>query len=508
MQLKLEKLFSDYMIIQRNKEWKIWGQGKNGNGVQVQILGIKKIAEIRDNRWMIVMPALDACSETEIIITSGDEEIFIRNVAIGEVWLAGGQSNMEFALLYDANGSKEMEINHNPDIRLFDYPEVSYEGQLEEGDYSKFGFWRTCNKDEMGYFSAVGYYFAKELESDLKVPIGIISCNWGGTRAAAWIKEEYLEEKGVNEWVIDYQKGLESLDLKAYEKCLMENPHLLRNNHLEDSFTKYMMPERTLQEQQKILRQGEEEREKYPLLHVIGPKSPYRPSGLYHSMLEHILPYTIRGFIFYQGESDDEKSEIYHKVLAKLIQCWRDAWQEELPFLMVQLAPFRKWLESTGEKYPILREKQQQVADTIEEVYIASIMDSGMEWDIHPKNKEPVGKRLALLARSKVYGEKILCEAPYGSKAILSKNNIIIEMENIGEGLDVLGETILGFEVLYNGKSLNEIQAKIEHNNIVLYGEFENKGEYTIRFAYVDYIKVNLYNSAGLPARPFILKIL
>lgn len=451
------------------------------------------------------MPAQASCFKTELTITSGDEKIDITDVAIGEVWLAGGQSNMEFALLYDANGKKEIERNHNPNIRIFDYPEVSYEGQLEQGDYSKFGFWRRCNKDEMGYFSAVGYYFAKELENDLKVPIGIISCNWGGTSASTWMKEEYLEDEDVKEWVLDYQKGLENLDLEAYEKCLSENASFLRTNHREDSFTKYMIVERTLEEQQKMLEQMAEERKKDPLLYVVGPKSPFRPAGLYHSMLEHIMPYTIRGILFYQGESDDMKADIYDKVLTNLIRCWRDAWKEELPFFMVQLAPFKNWLAGTGEKYTILREKQQQVADKIEGVYLASIMDNGMKWDVHPKDKEPVGKRLALLARGKVYGEKILCEAPYGTKAALSNNNIKIKMENVGDGLYLSDETILGFEVLYNGNILDEVQAKLENNDIVLYGEFEKKGVYQVRYAYVDYIKVNLYNSEGLSARPFTL---
>ena len=191
--LKTAMIFGDNMVLQQKKTFKIWGTGIPGKSILGTLKG-EKLELIegfieKDGNWVLSFPPLDAERNLELTITDGQDILSFNNIAIGEVWVAGGQSNMEYYLQFDAEKDGVLEGKMNPDIRFFDYPKVSYEGQLEEHDYSKFGFWRICSRDELPYFSAVGYYFAENLNDILNTPIGIIGCNWAGRLPAhGWIR--------------------------------------------------------------------------------------------------------------------------------------------------------------------------------------------------------------------------------------------------------------------------------------------------------------------------------
>ncbi|MCL6601263.1 MAG: sialate O-acetylesterase [Paenibacillus sp.] len=244
-----------------------------------------------------------------------------------------------------------------------------------------------------------------------------------------------------------------------------------------------------------------------PYIKQLGPKHYNRPNGLYHTMVKEIAGYTVQGVIWYQGEADAPKASLYDKLFTALIECWRETWKDELPFLFVQLAPFRD-IECKGEGFLYIRKQQEKVSKYVQKAYMASIMDVGMEYDVHPKLKRPVGERLALLALGKVYGHNILCEAPEVDQVMKEGNSIRITFHHAGEQLVVNGDKLNGLQVSTAERPV-PYTTEVKANNlvIILDEEITSLETINIRFACSDYEEVNLYNSADLPAKPFKITI-
>lgn len=258
----------------------------------------------------------------------------------------------------------------------------------------------------------------------------------------------------------------------------------------------------------------------------MGPYNVGRPGGLYHQMLEKIIPFSARGVLWYQGESDEGHAEIYDRLFTAMIRCWRKSFGQELPFLYVQLAPYGWWLGGTGEKYPELRRRQEMVGESVPGAYMASIMDLGMYEDIHPKHKKEVGERLALLARGKVYGEPVLCEPPALIGAERTQEGIALHFANTGIGLwemEVQPENEAeaerpspltgpeqmkdGFVVSQEGRLLEIREIDLREDTMVLRTEPLSDAKCQVSFAWVPYIRVRFYNSADLPMKPFMCEV-
>lgn len=238
----------------------------------------------------------------------------------------------------------------------------------------------------------------------------------------------------------------------------------------------------------------------------MGPFCERRPARLYRSMVCQVAPYGARGVLWYQGEADDERAELYHRIFPALIRSWRDLWGEELPFLFVQLAPFERWMACRGDRYPEVRSAQQWVADNVPNTAMAVITDCGSRWDIHPKEKRPVGERLALLAARYVYGEDVLCEAPRMKSAAVSDSRIDIRFDHAGDGLHLDGARLDGLELYQDGYPVGYDACAAEGDTLTVLGESIRADAPTqVRLAWTGYCKVGLKNSAGIPARPAIL---
>lgn len=510
--LKTALIFQDHMILQHEKSILFWGITDQKDEICIMVQG-KKASGYADanGKWRIVVGPLHASFREEIVITCGNERKVLSDVQVGEVWLAGGQSNMEFHMRYDENYEEEMKSCNNPDIRFFDYPEVSYIGQIDEADYQKnYGKWRKADADNLEWFSAVGYYFAKEIQKNQEVPVGIIGCNWGGTPACAWMDQESIHNGGGDIFLEEYKTVLESLDMNSYEQEFAQNPGNWKVDPFADLFSEMMMRGYSIDIiMEKLTGQ------KLDLSDVdfsaftpaVGPKYERRPMGLYESMLKQLAPFGIRGFIYYQGETDgDTHPECYDTLFPALIECWRKLWKEKLPFLFVQLAPFGKWMACDGVPYAMIREAQQKTSETVENVGMAVISDVGMEWDIHPKKKQPVGYRLALQAENKVYGQDVICEAPILTEAKRKDSQLILKFENVGEGLHLMDKdvTISGMK-LYIGReeaNLSGIEIEIKNDTVILYDMRTEMTEGYIIFGEGGWYSINLYNSAEIPVRP------
>lgn len=502
----LAKIFQDGMMLQRGKPIRIWGETDVAQSVSILLNGVNCCSRnCCVGEFELVLPEQEAAENISVaVIGSSGDEVVLSKVDIGEIWIAGGQSNMEFFLRYDAEGKKTIAEANDDHLRYYNVAQYAFIGEENDGfkDEERWNKWFPYKPEFIETFSAVGLYFARQIRKKLGVPVGVIGCNWGGTTASTWMDKKLLEEDSeLRVYISEYEETTKDLNLDVY----LENNRKQRSGKsaLVDTIMRYLL-EGSHQPLLKLLN---------PIICAfpaapMGPCNENRPGGLYHSMVSKISGFTCRGVLWYQGESDDAHAELYAKLFAAMIGCWRKDWKEELPFLFVQLAPFRKWLGIRAMNYPVLREQQEQVSKTVPNTWMASIMDVGMEWDIHPKRKRPVGERLALLACGKIYGEDVLCEAPELERAERTSDGLLMIFKNAGEGLRLSGEKLSALEVLADGIPVTNWKAMVSGNTIKLTAsKIAAAKTIKICYAWEQYCKVNLYNSESLSAKPYCIEI-
>ncbi len=498
--LEIAKIFQAGMVLQREKTLKIWGNGNPSEKIQVMLQGKRTETVVNaDGRWELSFPPLkESCNET-MYVQGKEEQIEIKDIAVGELFVAAGQSNMEFWMKYEKHYQKMLEKCENPNIRFYDTPKLAYAGQERDFDYHNVGVWRKASKKDLQFFSAVGYYFAEKLEKDMSVPVGIIGCNWGGTKSLAWMKENHAREL-QKEQTEEFENGLNGRSYEEFCRLAAENPANDMGNSMSNPFNEFMLPRTPswdeIMEFFKQTAAGES-------MAQPGPQD--APGALYRHMVEKIAPYTVRGILWYQGESDDATYEVqrkYKKALDTIKEDWRDAWNDCLPFLVVQLPGYRSWLGFESKGFHIIRECQQDSVDEDGNAYLCSISDAGEELDIHPKDKTVVGERLALLAEKHIFGKDILADAPRLEAIRREGSKVIISFENAEGGLRQKGSQINALTVECGGQEIDYV-AELSDKDLILSLPAGNYDEITVKFARTQWYQVNLYNKAGIPAIPF-----
>lgn len=501
--LQIADIFQRGMILQRDKQVKVWGTNTPGAEIIGKIQGKEGMTITDpDGNWELEIPNLDTSEDEIFVISSGDITVTLTDVAVGEVWVAGGQSNMEFWMRYEKHKESALKDCPNKRIRFFDVPEVCYDGQLEEFDYSREASWRQATEDDLEYFSAVGYYFQKELEKALDVPVGIIGCNWGGTLSRAWMEPETVRAVG-EPWMKDYEDQAANMDMEEYWKGQHYSPMNDKGNPFADPFGEFVLSKTpTPEEVQEFFDQIPGNLDEFLNM----PQPQQIPGSLYEHMLKKIAPYSIQGFLWYQGESDDVpgKNVLYKDMMTGLISDWRKLWgEEEMPFIIVQLPGFGKWLlGAETNQFPVIRKCQELVSDTVKSTYLCSISDSGEENDIHPKNKKVVGERLALLARGHVYGEDILCDAPRAKAVAREGRRLTFRFDHAEGGLKIVDGDLTELRIYSNEREVG-YKAWADGNQLILELESCIEGKLKVEFAQTPWFRVNLYNQAGIPAIPF-----
>lgn len=484
-------------MLQAGKPLPVWGTAEPGVQVTVTVQGRRASAVSNANGcWSVTLPPLTVSPTERMILSAGTEELVYQDAAVGEVWLCGGQSNMELPMEYDAEYASEKAACADPLLRFYDCPERSCP-EDDERDYADFGLWRICSEEDLRYFSAVGYYFAKTVRAR-GVPVGIIGCNWGGTKVTSWMPEEITQQCGGKDLLERFQKALEGLDVPALTARYRADPAADRSRMFAAPrcLGEFLPVPR---ETQLDLLQTLPQAEPMPVL----PCAPQWPGVLYRHMLAPVAPYALRGFLYYQGESDADDANLYASLFAGLIRCWRTLWGEELPFLAVQLAPFEQWFTCSGAHYETIRAAQAQVADTVPGVFLASIGDVGEQYDIHPKHKRPVGQRLGWLARRHVYGEDIPADAPRLAGAVREGDRVTFTFSEVkhwtgDQNTDCLTVTAGGSSVPFS--------AEVSGNTLVLTLP-PKTGAITVRYAWTPWYRVALFNESGLPLLPFSAEI-
>lgn len=508
MKLQPALLFGENMILQRRKPIPVWGRSVRDDTVTVTLNGIAAEATATAGKWQVELPPMEAAEQVTMTISSAitGEKLCFTNVAIGEVWLAGGQSNMEFLLKYDEGIDAMQATPNDPSFRYFRYPQANFVGCLEKEPYPDDGFWRTWTcKQNRDFFSGPAAYMGRALRETLGVPVGFIGCNWGGTPAAAWTAMEDIEANPalapVLQWhaescaAVNYPVYYGTSDLPEPEP---DPEHQKRMDYLMMGGDFSKLPPMPMPDFSRI-----------PYTPFMpGPRACIRPAGLYDNILRNIAPYGVRGAIWYQGEDDDFRGwvDFYDESMKTLIQSWRKLWGFEMPFLQVELAPFRGSGFNGAKDYPKMRTMQRSAADAMPGVHDICIMDSGDAMNIHVRKKGPVGNRLALLARKYVYGEQaLLADSPRAAEAVRQGSEIHIRFDYAGDGLYIRGDMASVLEITADGETVTA-DAEVAGNMLTLRSEaFAGAAQITVKFAEQNYCEDPLFSSADLPAFPFTM---
>ena len=415
--LQLSQIFQPHMALQRDKTIRIFGTADPQTAVSA-VLSNGSSSQANDSQagpdgsFILELPPACAGTGYSLTVSCGSESVTLDDIVVGDVWLAMGQSNMEYFLRYDADWDHvRMDVlRKGPDrsIRMYNTPQIAYEGQEDPSGAN--GVW-FCEEDEpWRSFSAPGYYFAKYLRAQgITVPVAIVGCNWGGTPAQAWMSREYLEKPPLDRLWKNYIDSFSSIPENELKQASMKAWESERSYDHVMQFAA-VLEGLSWDEQLTWMKEHEGDPE-IPM----GPWHHYRPCGVYDTMVRKIAPFSVKGILWYQGESNSgEDASIYQATMEALVSCLRSTWQDDtLPFCFMQIAPFTRWLGCTGEGYAVVRHQQDLAAASIPGCYMSNVMDLGEHDDIHPKFKKEVGRRLALLALGHVYGQAGLCpDAP------------------------------------------------------------------------------------------------
>ncbi|MCO8120391.1 sialate O-acetylesterase [Stieleria sp. TO1_6] len=475
-EIRTSAVFGDSMVLQREKPIHVWGWADAGSEVKVTLAGNTETATSdADGRFDVKLPTMEAGGPHELSIQSGGETQTFKDVLIGEVWLCSGQSNMQWALGQANDADLESLAANNPNIRLITVPQVG----TQELQTSFDGHWEACTPESVKQFSAVGYFFGRQLQATLGVPVGLIDNSWGGSSAEAWVRRDVLQSAGTFDDLLARWRETES----SYDH--------------DAAVAKYKEQLKKWQE----TKQGNQPR---------APRNPltnqHRPANLYNGVLNPVIGYSLRGVIWYQGESNAGRAYQYRDLFPLMIQNWRDEWdQEKLPFYWVQLADYMaESAEPADSAWAELREAQTMTMSKLPDTGEAVILNLGEASDIHPKNKQDVGKRLARWALAKDYGYDIPHRSPTYKSMSVKDGKIVLEFDHIGGGLDTFDvREPLGFTIAAADKKFVPAQAKITGKNTIEVSAESISQPVAARYAWANNPVCNVQSSEGLPLTPF-----
>ncbi len=448
--VKLPAVIGDNMVLQRGQPVPIWGWADKGEDVIVAIAGQSLATKADDQgRWKVVLDKLDVGEPLELTVqgSSGSTRL-LKNVLVGEVWVGSGQSNMQMGVNGCNHAQEEIAAANYPKIRLLTVPVKGT--QEPQQDFQ--GQWVECSPQTVGGFSAAAYFFGRKLHQDLKVPIGLIHCSWGASACEAWVKRSLLEldpqyKQMLTDW--DNRAANYRVQEKAWQKRL-------------EAWKKQAAAAKTAGKQPP-----------QPPQHPEDPTAnQFRPANCYNGMLLPLIPYAIRGVIWYQGETNIGRAYQYRQLFPLMIANWRTDWgQGDFPFGFVQIAPFRY-----GGQNPALcaelREAQLMTLKAAPNTGMAVTMDIGDVKDIHPKNKQDVGNRLALWALAKVYGQSLVYSGPIYKSMAVEGQKIRLQFDHVGGGLiSADGQPLVDFTIAGADQKFSPAVAEIDGASILVHSD-------------------------------------
>ncbi len=513
-EVKLAAVFTDHAVLQRDAVIPIWGTAKRGERITVTFRGQTLVTKAdRDGRWRIDLAPLPAQPYPADLVVDGSNTITLRDVVVGDVWLCSGQSNMEWPVRLSDDAATEAATANLPLIRHF---KVATQIARDQPAAEIQGEWTVCAPDTAPHFTAVGFFFAREIHRTLGVPVGLLNVSWGGTPIESWLSPAMLAASPHAGSVA-----------KAWAQTVAEYP------------AKKAAHGQKMAEWQKRAEAAQAAGQPEPAdkpWRPAGPGLPEEPTVCWFGMTAPVVPYAIRGFLWYQGESNCGREAEYRDLFPGLISGWRDAWAQAarpatpaeeprkkkrgkeantpaattlapaaapLPFLFVQLPNYAD-NNPTATWWARLREAQT-AALALPATGMAVTIDLGEPANIHPPHKQEVGRRLALVARAQVFGEGVDSSGPtYVEHSLEGDGSIRIRFDHAEIGLVCRGPRVLGFQVAGADRVFQPAEAKIDGDSIIVRSD-SVKAPLAVRYAFANDPQpdANLYNGAGLPAAPF-----
>jgi sialate O-acetylesterase len=506
-EVRLPSIFGDHMVLQQGRILPVWGWADPGEVVTVRVSGQQGTTTTGpEGKWRVDLQALKGGREPVELIVSGKNTLTLQDVWVGDVWLCSGQSNMEWPLWDTTQGRAEVAQANHPGIRLF---KVAHHPSLEPVEDCE-GRWVVCAPESIGGFSAVAYYFGRDLHRNLGCPVGLIGAHWGGSLIQAWTsleglrsdpalegcvrafeevvsnKAKYEEEyrvKTLPAWEAAYQKWLEEVR-KPYEEAQRQWGGEVQKARKEG---KPLPPAPVLARQMT----GKP---------TCRSQSMNNPTVLFQGMIAPLVPYAIRGAIWYQGESNANTPSLYAQMLPALIADWRSHWgQGDFPFLFVQLPNL-----NTVTDWAAMREAQAR-ALAVPKTGMVVTLDVGDPKDIHPRRKAEVGARLALAARRVAYDQELVSSGPTFERMQIEGERVRLSFQNVGGGLMAVpgGDGgVKGFVVAGNDGIFWPAEGRIENASVVVWSDAV-KQPVAVRYGWASDPEVDLFNKEGLPAAPF-----
>lgn len=440
-EVKPNGLFCDGAVLQQGIRVPVWGTARKGERVTVKFQNQELSTVAKNGHWKVNLKPLKAGGPFMLTIV-GDNTITLTNVLVGEVWLCSGQSNMGFKLSQAENAAEATATARDPQLRLFTVPREPAASPKSD----VLGTWEESDPDTAAKFSAVAYFFGRDLRHALRVPVGLIDSSVGGTPAEAWTSRAALAAD---------PELKKMLDQDADENAARKQPATTRQS-----------------------------------------KRPKAPGVLYNGMIAPLQPFALAGVIWYQGEANSWRAAQYQKLFPTLIHNWREAWgQGKFPFLFVQIAPYEKMS-------PEIREAQLLTWKKVPHTALIVTTDVGDATNIHPKKKEPVGARLALAARAIAYGEKLEYSGPAFASMKVKGNRAIVSFTHTDSGLMAKGGELRGFTLAGVDGNFVPANAVIQGAKVVVSSPSVSKPA-AVRYGWANVPDVNLFNREGLPASPF-----
>jgi sialate O-acetylesterase len=486
-EVKPARLFSDNMVIQRETNAPFWGWAESGEEVTVSGSWGAAASTTADERgkWIVKLNTPKAGGPFEITF-KGSNTIKCKNVLAGDVWLCSGQSNMEMNVGLCKNAEEEMANADFPQLRHFKVGRNPTRIPAEDCT----GSWEICSPETVSHFSGTAYFTGRELHKVLHIPIGLINSSWGGTSVEAWTAFEVQKHDPV---VTDQLKVYDST-APLYDEKRAKKYH-----------------EQMLKAWREAVKKAEEANEEIPNppKFIVHPhKNENYPGNLYRGMIHPLVPYAIKGAIWYQGERNSKRkifAEHYRVQLPRMIKYWRKVWDQEMPFFFVQLPNYRAPQVNPVESedtWPVTRDSFMHVLHHTPNTGMVATIDIGEEDDIHPKNKQDVGIRMASTILNKTYG-KATPTCPIFRSHAIDGNKVIITFDFTGSGLMVKGEALKTFVVAGADQRFVWADAVIKDDKVIVSSDRVKK-PIAVRYAWADNpIGCNLYSKEGFPAAPF-----
>jgi sialate O-acetylesterase len=476
-EVRLNGLFTDGAVFQRDRHVPVWGTARDGEKVTVHFQQQTVSTTAQNGNWRVELLPMKAGGPHQMSV-EGDNRIVVHDILIGEVWICSGQSNMELHVAQCDRAAAEIADSANSMLHLLRVPMKA----ADEPQSDVRSQWKECGPSTVGRFSGVGYFFGRDLQKSLGVPVGLIDASYGGTPAEAWMSRKTLESR------------------PEFRSILEEEAELAR-----DSPRAMKQYEADLAQWAKDAEVAKRENRQPPVKPQIpfGPFNFRRPTGLYKGMVLPLVPYAMRGVVWYQGERNSPRAYQYRTLFPAMISDWRALWSDSFPFLFVQLAPYGASLpEPRDALWAELREAQLLTSLSVPNTAMAVITDVGEHDNIHPVRKQPVGARLALAARALAYQEKIEYSGPIYRSMEVRGDKIMLSFDHLGGGLVARSGTLAGFAICGLDHKFVNAMAEIRGDQVWVWSP-SISSPIAVRYGWAAFPQVNLWNAAGLPASPF-----